>query len=60
MPGLTWLLRMARWSRHPPSMARVRLMLAIAALCLGLVAIEAVWGWPDWLTTGGGARPIRP
>jgi hypothetical protein len=51
---------MARWSRHPPSMARVRLMLAIAALCLGLVAIEAVWGWPDWLTTGGGARPIRP
>jgi peptidoglycan/LPS O-acetylase OafA/YrhL len=45
-----WLLRAARWARHPPSMRRVLLVLAVAALCAALYGIEAYWGWPDWLT----------
>jgi hypothetical protein len=55
-----WLMRMARWLRHPPSPARVRLVLAVVALCLALVAVEWLWGWPAALTTGGGGRPVRP
>ncbi|MCC6304045.1 MAG: hypothetical protein IT545_02490 [Rhodobacteraceae bacterium] len=51
---LTWLLRAARWARHPPSPARVRLVLAVIGLCLVLVAIETWVGWPDWLTPAGG------
>ncbi|WP_353472445.1 hypothetical protein PVT71_14240 [Salipiger sp. H15] len=52
----TWLLRMARWLRHPPSPARVRLVLAVLGLCLALAAIERWIGWPDALSAG----PLRP
>lgn len=45
-----WFLRMAKWARHPPSEARVRLVLGVIALCLVLFAIERLVGWPDWLT----------
>lgn len=44
------LLRMAPCLRHPPShMQRI----AIAVVCgigLAFAAIEALVGWPDWLT----------
>jgi len=55
-----WFLRKGQWARRPPSWGRVKLMAGIVAVCLGLAGIEAVWGWPDWLTTAGGGRPLRP
>ena len=45
-----WFLRMAKWAKHPPSEGRVKLVLAIVAVCLLLAAIEWWFGWPDWLT----------
>ena len=54
--NLTWLLRMARWARHPPSEARVKLGLGVIAACLVLVAIERFVGWPEVLTLQGGGR----
>lgn len=60
MNYLTWLVRAARWARHPPSPGRVRLVLAVLAACLLLVGIEAFVGWPDWLTVNGGGRPVMP
>lgn len=57
---MNWLLRMAVWARRPPSWQRVVLGLIVIGLCLALVAVERFVGWPDWLTTGGGARPVRP
>lgn len=54
------LLRMARWARHPPSWKRVKLVLIVLALCLILLGIEWLFGWPDALTpNGGGGRFIR-
>jgi predicted acyltransferase len=52
----TWLLRMARWLRHPPSPQRVKLVLAVIGICLVIFGIEAIWGWPDALTP----ERIRP
>ena len=53
-----WLLRMKRWVQHPPSKARVLLVLAVVAICLLLVAIEHTVGWPEALTPAGGGRRI--
>jgi hypothetical protein len=41
---------MAQWARNPPSPARVKLVLAVIALCLAIVAIERWVGWPDWMS----------
>lgn len=51
------LLRMAKWARHPPSLARVKLGAVVLALCLALWGIEQLWGWPDWLTVNGKVKP---
>ncbi len=51
-----WLLRMARWVRHPPSVQRLVIVAVVLALCLTLVGIEHVWGWPDWLRVNGRMR----
>ncbi|MFN7223525.1 MAG: hypothetical protein ACK4MS_05880 [Paracoccaceae bacterium] len=51
-----WFLRMARWVRRPPSMARVKLVVGVVLACLAIFAIEYVWGWPDALTP----QRIRP
>jgi hypothetical protein len=51
---MNWLLRMARWARHPPSPGRVKLVLAVIALCLVVYGIDRTWGWPDWLTPNSG------
>lgn len=45
-----WLLRMARWARHPPSPARVKLVVAVVAACLALAAFERLVGWPEALS----------
>lgn len=52
----TWLLRMAKWARRPPSAARVRLVVLIALACLAVAGIEALGLWPDWAT----AERMRP
>ncbi|MDB5660855.1 MAG: hypothetical protein JWS10_3470 [Cypionkella sp.] len=48
-----WLMRMARWARHPPSPGRVKLVLGVVVVCLVLFGIEHFWGWPDWLAVNG-------
>ncbi|MGX9354166.1 hypothetical protein ACS3SW_03080 [Roseobacteraceae bacterium S113] len=48
--GPGWFLRLAKWARNPPSPERVKLMLAIVALCLVLYGVERWIGWPDALT----------
>ncbi|HSF63934.1 MAG TPA: hypothetical protein VLA78_06080 [Paracoccaceae bacterium] len=59
MGGLTWFLRMAQWARNPPSEGRVKLVVGVILLCLAIALYEWAFGWPDWLTTQGGARPVR-
>jgi hypothetical protein len=54
--NLHWLIRMKRWVQHPPSPAKVKLVLGVVALCFVIFGIEYVWGWPDWLTV----NKIRP
>lgn len=56
MFGVTWLLRASRWARNPPAMGRVKLVLAVVALCAVLFVIERYVGWPDWLSVD---RPPR-
>lgn len=55
----TWLIRMQRWARNPPSWGRVKLVLGIICACLLLVAVEQFIGWPDWLTLEDGGRALR-
>jgi len=45
-----WLLRMKRWAQNPPSLKMVKLGLAVILICVILVAIERIFGWPDALT----------
>jgi hypothetical protein len=42
------LLRMAKWVRHPPSAARVKLVFGVIVLALLIVGIEWLGWWPDW------------
>ncbi len=57
--NLRWLLMMQRWARNPPPMWKVILVVCIVLACFALFAVERYVGWPDWLTTNGGARPVR-
>jgi hypothetical protein len=50
MSYLTWLVRAKRWARHPPSEGRVKLVLAVVAVCLLIAGLELAFGWHDWLT----------
>ncbi len=55
---LTWLIRMAKWARHPPSPAHVKFVLAILAACLALWGgVEQIWGWPEALRVNGKIKP---
>ena len=54
--NLHWLLRMARWARHPPSARRVMLVAAVIGVCLILVGIEKLGLWPEWLAVTSGKR----
>ena len=53
---MKWLLRMSSWARHPPSPGRVKLVLAVIALCIVIYGIEQIWGWPAWLTPNNGGK----
>ncbi len=48
--NLRHLLRMSRWARNPPSEKKVKLVIGVIVLCLILVAVERLFGWPAWLT----------
>ncbi|MDG1519310.1 MAG: hypothetical protein P8Q57_02465 [Yoonia sp.] len=48
--NLRWLLMAKRWAQNPPSMGKMKFVVAIVLLCIALYAIERIWGWPDWLT----------
>lgn len=47
---MRWLLRMSLWARNPPSDKRVKLVLAVVALCALLYGYERLFGWPEMLT----------
>lgn len=55
-----WFLRAARWARHPPAWRRVKFGLAVVGVCLVLLCVEHLWGWPAWLTVNGRMRLPRP
>ncbi|GLT10398.1 hypothetical protein ACFQFQ_09400 [Sulfitobacter porphyrae] len=46
-----WLLRMAKWAHHPPSVKRVILVFAVIALALLIAGIQWMGWWPDWATS---------
>lgn len=56
-PMTRLLIRLAQWWRHPPSPARVRLILLVLAFSAAIVLVERYVGWPDWMTTE--RTPIR-
>jgi hypothetical protein len=58
--GPLWLLRMARWARHPPSARRVVTVIVAMVLCAGIVLIEHFWGWPSWATLAPRPHGLRP
>ncbi|MCU0908686.1 MAG: hypothetical protein MUF73_14905 [Rhodobacteraceae bacterium] len=47
--NLRHLWQMARWARHPPSAGRVTLVLVVIAVCVGIVVLERLAGFPDGL-----------
>ncbi|MCX7890382.1 MAG: hypothetical protein N2422_11770 [Rhodobacteraceae bacterium] len=49
---------MSRWARNPPSEGRVRLGLAVIALCLVLAGAEWMGWLPDWFALS--PRSPRP
>lgn len=50
---MLWLIRMSRWARNPPPLWKVKLVLAVIALCFVIFGIEYFWGWPEFLTVNG-------
>ena len=42
-------MRMSKWARNPPSAKRVKLVFAVVAICVLLVAIEKLFGMPEWM-----------
>lgn len=53
-----WLMRAARWVRHPPSQKTVKLVLGVIAAGLLLAGYEHLFGWPEALTVDR-IRPPR-
>ena len=52
-----WLLRMAQWARHPPSMRQVRIGAVVVALALGVWGLDLAGLWPDWARADKMPRP---
>jgi hypothetical protein len=52
-----WIIRMAKWARNPPSPQRVRLVFVVVALCLIVIGVEKLIGWPDWMTVNPNIKP---
>lgn len=45
---MIWLLRMAKWARHPPSPRRVMIVAIVVAAGFALAGLEWLGLWPDW------------
>jgi hypothetical protein len=45
------LIRLAQWHRNPPSRRWVRIAVVTLVLVAVVVAIERLFGWPEWLRT---------
>jgi predicted acyltransferase len=54
----TWLLRMARWVRHPPSERQVIIGLVVLACALVLFGLEWLGLLPAWFALD--PRGLRP
>lgn len=54
--NLRHFMRMSKWARHPLSKQRVLLVAIVIGLCLALVLVERLIGWPDWLTVNTSTR----
>lgn len=48
--NLRWLLMAKRWAQNPPSMGRVKLVAAVVAACVLIVAAEKLGLTPDWMS----------
>lgn len=61
MNNMIWLMRAAKWVRNPPSPKMVKLVFAIIAAGLAMLAMEKLGMWPDWATMehGRGTRIPR-
>ena len=57
--NLTWLVRMARWARRPPSTGRVILVFSVVAICLLIAGAEWLGLVPDWAGLEPGRRMPR-
>ncbi|TKW68268.1 MAG: hypothetical protein DI616_03990 [Paracoccus denitrificans] len=60
MNNMTWLIRASRWARKPPSMKMVKLVFAILAAGLILLALEKLGWWPEWATMEKDRGPRLP
>ncbi|MCL7463968.1 hypothetical protein [Phaeovulum sp. NW3] len=58
--NLTWLLRMAKWARHPPSPRMVKIAAIAVAAALAVVALDWLGLWPDWARVEKLPRAPRP
>ncbi|MCS6890009.1 MAG: hypothetical protein RMK64_10220 [Rhodovarius sp.] len=58
-PLLRLTMRLLLWLRHPPSRPHLIAILAALALAMAVVVLEAIFGWPEWLTPDRGGRIIR-
>ncbi len=45
-----WLVRMAKWARHPPPPRVIYMILGIVAVASALAIWEHYHGWPEALT----------
>ncbi len=57
--SLTWLLRMAKWARHPPSMRQVQIGAVVLALALAIWGLDHFGFWPDWARVEKAPRAPR-
>lgn len=60
MNNMNWLIRASRWVKDPPSMGRVKLVLAIIVIALIVVGLQKFGLWPDWATMERNRGPILP
>ncbi|PIB24781.1 hypothetical protein BFP76_06280 [Amylibacter kogurei] len=58
--NLHWLMRAKRWAQRPPSWKRVKLVMAVVAICIAIAVFEHFFGWPDALNVNNNLRGRMP